>query len=76
MLYKVVAEQGVVVNDVEFALGELFELEPDDFNVLELLALGEIEETEELLGDDVLEEVADEEISPRHEDEHRLGEEA
>lgn len=47
MLYKVVKEEGVVVDGVDFALGEVFDLEADAFNVSELLAEGAIVESSE-----------------------------
>lgn len=47
MLYKVVKEEGVTVDDVEFAKDQILDLEPDALNVSDLLADGSIVETTE-----------------------------
>lgn len=55
MLYKVVKEEGVTVDNVEFAKNEVLELEPESFNVSDLLAEGsivEFENTEDEKGDE------------------------
>lgn len=67
MLYKVVKEDGVVVDDVEFAKDEVLELESDALNVVQLLEEGSIVEVEEE------EEPADPEPTDEEEMEHASG---
>ena len=55
MLYKVVKEEGVTVDELDFAKGELLDLDSDAFNIPELVAEGaivETEESDEVEGDD------------------------
>jgi len=42
MLYKVIKEEGVVVDTLNFAKGEFIDLDSDAFNIPELLAEGAI----------------------------------
>lgn len=47
MEYKVVAEEGVMIDGLEFARGEIIDLDADMFNVPELVADGSIVALEE-----------------------------
>lgn len=79
MLYKVTKEEGVVVDDVLFAKGEVLEFDPENLEVSDFLADGSLVETsvevETEVEPELAEEVADEQLAPK-EDTHRLGEEA
>lgn len=52
MLYKVVKEEGVTVDGLDFAKGELLDLDSDAFNIPELVAEGAIVETDKSDGAD------------------------
>jgi len=54
MLYKVIKEEGVVVDTLNFAKGALIDLDSDAFNIPELLAEGAIVEDEAVEDEPVL----------------------
>lgn len=72
MLYKVVKEEGVTVDGLDFAKDEVFDLESDAFNVPELLAEGAIEETSPEADNDLPPEPMDVEIPEEKDEEEEV----
>lgn len=72
MLYKVVKEEGVVVDGIEFAKGEVIDLEPTAFNIPQLLSEGSVVESsveKEESGDTGTDSEEEEEESEEEEEE-------
>lgn len=68
MLYKVIKEEGVVVDTLNFEKGALIDLDSDAFNIPELLAEGAIVEDEAVEDEAVEDEpVLDGEAEPKTE---------
>jgi len=68
MLYKVIKEEGVVVDTLNLAKGALIDLDSDAFNIPELLAEGAIVEDEAVEDEAVEDEpVLDGEAEPKTE---------